>query len=520
MMTKKRGMLAVMAATVLLTSAACGSNEVVTEPASSGGEVKSGQTPAQPVPLKIMANYDQADLSATDKRMVELLEQKTNTKITFEIPPLTGYKERLQLMLASGDYPDIVFFPATNDPSFLNAMKDDILLPVNDYVKNASNLQKYTYQTSWDALKVKQDNNIYGIPRTSVTRNDMYWVRKDWLKNVGVTIPDNSEVTIDQFTEILRKFTKEDPDKNGKNDTYGLAVNVNGRKVLDPVLTGPFGLIGWQPTTGDSYAFMDPIYDTKNEAYKKALTYSNQLYKEGLLDPDAATNDGTKSRERFWKGITGVYLGFAGHYNWHTDEMRKQNPNVELTYLFVKNEQGKVQGGGYATGLWGFWAITKNAKNPQKAADFLDSFLADDVWPTVSNGFEGSDYKLESGKMVAIQNPPTSFVRRNTMRRANDTDFFITVGTEKNVVDLITPWLKKSVETVANGKDLGFVPEAAKKPALMDYQKVWDQTVMKIILGESPVSKFDELQAGWYKAGGEDYVKQMNEFIKKMESAK
>ncbi|GAA3401001.1 extracellular solute-binding protein [Paenibacillus hodogayensis] len=516
---KQKGMLALLAAALLLTSTACGKSG----PNASDSNDKGGSspaTPAQPVSLKIMGNYDQANLSETDKKMVELLEKKTNTKVTFEIPPLTGYNERLQLMLASGDYPDLVFFPSTNDPSFLNAMKDGILLPVNDYIKNAKNLQKHTYDTSWDALKVKQDDKMYGIPRTSVTRNDQFWVRKDWLNNVGITLPDNAEMTIDQFTDMLRKFTKEDPDKNGKNDTFGLAANVNGRKVLDPVLTGPFGLTGWQKTAGGKYDYIDPKYDPSSDAYKKALAFTNDLYKEGLLDPDAATNDATKARERFWKGITGVFPGFAGHYTWHTDEMRKLNPNVELTYVFVKDEKGQVKGGGYASGLWGFWALTKSAKNPQQAVDFLDAYLSDELWPTVSEGFEGSDYKVENGQKVAIPNPPTSFVRKNTMRRANDTDFFIAVGTDQKIRDMIMPWLKKSVDTVVRGKDLDFTPDAAKKPELMDYQKAWDQTVMKIILGQTPVAKFDDLLSGWYKAGGEDYVKQMNDFIKKIESAK
>lgn len=524
MVTKKRGLLAAIAATLVLTTAACGkgsSGNTTTDAGGSSPAATSASTKSsQPVPIKIMGNYDAGDLSETDKKMVALLEQKTGTKITFEIPPLTGYKERLQLMLASGDYPDLVFFPATNDPSFLNAMKDGVILPVNDYIKNTKNLEKYSYDTSWDALKVNQDNKIYGIPRTSVTRNDAYWVRKDWLKNVGITIPDNSEVTIDQFTDILRKFTKNDPDKNGKNDTYGFAVNANAKKVLDPVLSGTFGQTGWTKTSGGKYEYMDPIYDTTSDAYKKSLSYTNMLYKEGLLDPDAATNDGTKARERFWKGITGVFPGFAGHYNWHTDEMRKLNPNVELTYVFVKDDKGQVKGGGYATGLWGFWAVMKGSKNPQKAVEFLDAYLSDDTWPTVSDGFEGSDYKVDNGQKVALPNTPTAFVRKNTMRRANDIDFFITVGMDKNVKDLIMPWLKKSVDTVVRGKDLGFVPDAAKKPEMMDYQKVWDQTVMKIILGDQPVSKFDDLLTGWYKAGGEDYVKQMNDFIKKMDAAK
>lgn len=523
MSLKRKGMLTVIAG-MMLVATACGTTEkpAGTNSAATADPVKSAE-PAATVPIKIMANHEQPDISATDAKFIEQLEKKNNVKLTFEIPPSTGYLERQQLMLSSGDYPDVVFFQNTTDQAYLNAVRDGILVPVNDYLKNAPNLMKYTYQSSWDQLKANQDGKIYGIPRTSVVRNDGYWVRTDWLENVGIPIPANSEVTIQQFEDILKKFTFNDPDKNGKNDTYGYAGAYNARKVLEPILTGPFGVMGWQKASGGKYEYMNPMYDQNGTEFKKALEFSANLYKAGVLDPDSALNDGTKQRERFWRGLTGVYPGFAGHYTWHLPEIQKQAPKADLTFVHVKNEKGEVKGGNLATsptGLWGFWGITKNAKNPQKVVNLLDSWLSDDLWPVVVDGYEGQDYTVDNGQKKAIVGPPKNFIRRNSMRRANDIGFFITTGTPKEVVDKITPWLKKSLETVVAGKDLGFVPDAAKKPNYMDYQKEWDQTTMKILMGEVPVAKFDELLNGWYKAGGEDYVKQMNDYIKKMESSK
>lgn len=521
MSKKRKGIVMALAGMMLLTSA-CASNS--TDPGSSSTAASTKPSASVgPVALKIMAMHDQPDISVTDAKFIGELEKKNNVKLTFDIPPVTGYKERLQLMLASGEYPDVVFFENTTDQAFQNAVRDGILIPVNDYLKSAANLNKYTYQASWDQLKVNQDGKIYGLPRTSVVRNDGYWVRKDWLKNVGFAIPANGEITIAQFEEILKKFTFNDPDKNGKNDTYGYAGAYNGRKVLDPVLTGPFGLMGWQKATGGEYEFMNPMYDQKGDAFKKALAFSGRLYKEGVFDPDSATNDGTKQRERFWRGLTGVYPGFAGHYTWHLPEMQKQQPNAELTFVHVQNEKGEVKGGNLATsptGLWGFWAITKNAKNPQKVVELFDSWLSDEMWPVVVDGFEGQDYTLTNGEKKAITPPPKFYIRRNSMRRANDTEFFITTGTPKDIVEQVKPWLKKSVDTVVPGKDLGFQPEAAKKPNYMDYQKAWDTTTMKILIGELPATEFDALLTGWYKNGGTDYVKQMNEYIKKTETGK
>ncbi|NIK67272.1 hypothetical protein FHT67_000696 [Paenibacillus sp. BK720] len=163
------------------------------------------------------------------------------------------------------------------------------------------------------------------------------------------------------------------------------------------------------------------------------MAFTAKLYQEGVLDPDSATNDDTKRRERFWRGVTGVFPGFAAHYTWHLPEIQKQTPNAELTYLWVNDKDGKPSfnnGTVSSTGTWGFWAISKNAKDPQKVANVLNTWLTDDVWDTVKNGYEGVDYTVENGEKTAIKDAPTDYyVRRNSRRRANDQSFFIAVGT-------------------------------------------------------------------------------------------
>ncbi|MDF2921363.1 MAG: hypothetical protein K0R57_277 [Paenibacillaceae bacterium] len=528
-MNKKGVFTGFICLTLASALTACGDGANNTDPAPSdsakpsAGAAAASPTASAPVTLKIMANYDTPDISETDKKFVAQLEAHNNVKIQWEIPPVTGYKERVQLMLASGDYPDVVFFPGTSDASFQNALKDGIIIPVNDYLKTADYINKYTYQSEWDALKVNKDERIYGIPRTSVVRNDGFWVRKDWLDKLNISLPGDGKVTKDQFEDVLKQFTLNDPDGNGKKDTYGYAGVVNANKVFDPILTGAFGLVGWQKAAGGEYPYMNAMYDSSSTNFKDALAYTAKLYTGGYFDPDSATNDGTKQRERFWRGLTGVYPGFAGHYVWHLGELQKQNPQAELTYIWVKDDNGQVTSGNLAVGangLWGFWGITKTAKNPQKAVDLLNSWLSDELWPIVTNGYEGTDYELKDGEKVSKANAPTNFyIRRNSMRRAYDPGFF-TAGNPKQVIEKISPWLTTALETVKTPMDAGFLPEAAKKPDYQDYQKVWSQTVMKIIMGKESVAKFDELLAGWYKNGGLDYVKQMNDFISKLNPGK
>jgi putative aldouronate transport system substrate-binding protein len=509
----KHALPVVMTGVLFLTATGCGSSGGKKE---EGSEAGTSPNPAQsvkpkdPTAIRIMANFSVADPYPTDKAFVEAAEKKTNTKVTFEVPPSSGYKEKLQLMLASGNYPDLVFFPAENDETYLKAVKDGIVIPINKYLDKAPNLTKYSYPNSWDALKVNRDQNIYGIPRTTISRVDGYLVRKDWLDNLGIKLPDNNEVTIDEFTDILRKFTFNDPDKNGKNDTYGYAANVNTVKVLNPVLTYPLGSMGWQDSAG-KYKYMDAQYDT---SYKKVLEYTQQLYKEGVLDPDSAVNTVAASIDRFNRGLTGVRTEFAGYISTSETTLKKNFPNASLTYIFVKNEQGKVLGPGYGTGMFGLWAVTSSAKNPQDAVNFLDYMLSDEGWNLAVGGVEGIDYKTDNGKRVYNPDSKTDW-RKAFVRRSGDVNFFL--STDENEKQRALPLIDKSVKAVVMTKDRGFTPPAAKKPNYMDYKKVMDETKMKIMTGAAPVSDWDKAIDGWYKNGGEDFVNQMIEYIQSVE---
>lgn len=518
-------MMTVAVLVALAATTACGNRSDSKGNTSGPGTGQSSKPAGQeskgdPVKIRVMANHNQANISQSDKKWIEQVEKALNVDLEFDIPPSSGYTERLQLTLASGDYPDLIYFPNLQEPSFHNAVKDGLVVPVNKYIQHAKNIMEYTYDVSWGALKALQDDNIYGIPRTTAIRNDGYWLRKDWLNHLGIAIPDNSEITIDQFTDILRRFTNDDPDNNGQKDTHGLAAFADSKKVLQPVLTSQFGALGWQKASGGDYTYMDAMYDRNSDAYKKALQYTAMLSSEGLLDPDAPINTTTTAQERFWRGITGVLPGFAGHYAWHSRESKKINPNAELTYVFVKNEQGEVKGTGYGVGIWGFWALTSAAKNPQKVIDVLDYYLSDEAYKTVLLGYDGIDYLTEGGKKVAVPDPEEAPIRRNTMRRAGDTQIFFSVLTPKEEIDLVNPWLKKSLSSIVMSKHIEFTPNAAKKPAFLDYKKKWDETIMRINLGQSPVSSFDEMLKGWYANGGDQYVKEMNEFITTVEAAK
>ena len=125
--------------------------------------------------------------------IVPALEEACGVNLEFILPPINSYEEQLNLMVASGDYPDLVQFMSTGAANFQDSAENGILLPLDDYIENYPNLQAYIDPASWTAMRsAVSDGKLYGVPRNSVMRTDGWFVREDWLENVGIELEDCS----------------------------------------------------------------------------------------------------------------------------------------------------------------------------------------------------------------------------------------------------------------------------------------------------------------------------------------
>jgi putative aldouronate transport system substrate-binding protein len=159
------------------------------------------------------------------------------------------------------------------------------------------------------------------------------------------------------------------------------------------------------------------------------------------------------------------------------------------------------------------WGVTNKAQHPDRALQVLDWLLSDEGFDMVKYGVEGIEYNMSDGKRQYIEGVSAPW-RKLIVRRANDGDFFIDAKLDEAVREKVRKWVDRSIETVAFSLDQGYVPPAAKEPEYMDFMLIWDETITKIMIGELPVDEFDNLLAQWYEKGGQEYVEQMNEYIK------
>lgn len=465
----------------------------------------------------LMQNFT-GDMPEESRAYFKKIEDKFNVKINFQIPASSNYSESLQIMLASGEYPDAVLFPNENDPAYLDAIKNDLLVSLTPYMdKYGDSIKKYSYPISLEALKGNTGDELFGIPRTTVNRADGICVRKDWADNLGIELPEEGEsISRDKFTELLEAFTKDDPDGNGVDDTYGLSLNsTDGTLTVPQQIAWSFGLVGWKDFDGE---YTDLQFSRDKPNYKDTLKYMNMIWEKGYLDPDWPNIKIDVAQQRLEAGSYGMQACFPGNIDSYTINAQKLNPNAKFVWFSgIENDEGKVEGAAFASALWGFTSIMKTAKNPERILEIYNYMLSDEGWQDVVYGLENVSWKLNDKGEKVVANPdinPQLAWERQMVRRSTDPSFFVGLeveaGRRQRLIDLI----KVSMDNSHFSLNAGFTAPASKELEFIDMQTEYNEIVTKIIVGDLPVDDYDAILEDYYKAGYQKVSDETIEFIK------
>jgi putative aldouronate transport system substrate-binding protein len=251
------------------------------------------------MPTKITAYLNRV-LIAEDARDAVLAKHKELTGVELEVtmPPHGQYSQVLTTSVMAGVVPDIMELTTADYPAYAS---QGLLVPLDDFIKANPNTAKLKPAT-YEGYRMS-DGKIYGIP-TWRGGGCVTYIRADWLKNVGLAVP----TTWDEYVKVLRAFTFNDPDRNGKNDTVGLAM--------------PFQS-GWEFDYYNRFimqdAYLDFVY--KNGRWQDGFSQPEmvaalerwvQLYKEKILDPEFFTDNTGVSRTKIMEGQAGVLEHWVG----------------------------------------------------------------------------------------------------------------------------------------------------------------------------------------------------------------
>ena len=223
------------------------------------------------------------------------------------------YTQKLTMAIASNDLPDLMDLPPEEFSELANAgMLADITEAYDTY---ASDLLKETIEVDGGVqlASAKVDGKLYGLPQLSAADGtcDLLWIRTDWLDNLGLKAP----TTMDELLEVARAFRYDDPDGNGQDDTWGIGFQ---KDIVKEDGASPGSYEGFFAAYG-AYAKAwvkdengQISYSGINPGMKDALAQLNQMYEDGLIDPEFGVKDTVKLGEDIAAGKVGMFYGLEG----------------------------------------------------------------------------------------------------------------------------------------------------------------------------------------------------------------
>lgn len=435
------------------------------------------------------------------------LQKKTGVKLTFIHPPANQATESLNMMLASGELPDLIENDWYNFPGGPEkAIKDGYIIKLNDTIeKNSPNLKAYLKSKPDVDKLVKTDSGsyyVYPFLRGDEVLTVFYggMMRKDWLDDLGLKVP----ATMDEWYTVLKAFKE----KKGAEAPASFVMVPNNDTPFSngDALIGAFGISKSFYVEGGKVKF-----GPAEPAFKDFLITMHKWYSEGLLDKNVATADSKAVDANITNGKSGATFGYnGGTLGKYLTAMKEKDPKFDLVavpYPTLKaGETPKLGQKDFAYSLNGSVAITSKCKNVDIAAKFLDYGYGEEGRLLYNYGIEGQSYKMENGKPIytdlIMKNPEKLSLAQAMSKylRANSFGPFIQ---DKGYIEqyLQMPQQKAAVNTWGNTDEIKYklprvtpTPEESTVLAKIknEVDTAVDEYMIKVILGADSVDNFDK----------------------------
>ena len=279
--------------------------------ASGAKEEQAVSTGPMKITMLYSATQTEAGALPDDWAGYAVLRDKLGIELELDMLPSNPNDQdvAVRTMAASDTLPD--FFTCSREV-WADLAKNGQVLDVTDYYKDMPHRSEVMFD---EAAKnyVTYEGRLYGFATPSaIAGNEGLLVREDWLKNLGLEAP----TTLDELFDVLYAFTYNDPDGNGKDDTYGFGAFVEetvsyeiypGRR-FEPLM-GAFGVEGTWNMSADNFGLR--IHDP---AYYDWMVFFKKCIDAGVIDPNWQSYKKDDFRAAWKQGKFGVFREQNGAY--------------------------------------------------------------------------------------------------------------------------------------------------------------------------------------------------------------
>lgn len=426
----KRLLALTLAATLgLATLTACGGKPAASSGVGSASANTAASAPqetpytGEPEPLTLPLTTEQKTITIyaknssggvlSDYGQLKAFQEATKrlgVEIKWIMPAQGSESDQFNLMVASGEYPDIIFWDFPTTPMKLTGLIDDgIIIPMDNLIRQYAPNYLAALESD-DAMRQQalSDEGTYNVmyklePDPARLAHTGPTIRKDLLDQYDLAVPE----TMDDWHEVLTTIKENEPGvtapvfvmpgTSGAHITLFMSAYHTYNSFHNDVDTGKI------------------VYGPMTDNYKAFLTTMAQWYAEGLIDPEYMTTDykAAIGNVTSGKSVAGMMMlgGMIGNI---TQTVRPSNPDFEFVGTpwpvlnqgddqYIINAEANIRVGGMAG------AVTKDCEDPVLAVKLMDYFYSQEGADLLNWGLEGESYTVEDGVKTytdAVLNDP------------------------------------------------------------------------------------------------------------------
>ena len=333
--------------------------------------------------------------------LYQKFEEITNVHIDFQMVNMMDASTTFQLMIASGDYCDIINdalnYYDTADQAYEDGIAVDLLEHAEDVPNFLALIGEYPEIES-DLLTL--EGHVLNMPRIdmpiSLSADSGFLIRQDWLDDLGLEIPKSYE----QMHDVMAAFKS----AYGVTDPY-----VMPYQVLSPwgLMAGGYGITA----VADANNFYVDLetdevkLSTISDAYYDYLSMFRDWYDEGIINHDFTSQMSNLPDESIISTEqTGIWFSDLSYIKTYQELLTSVNPNAELSLMsdpgIDEQRTGYIDTPLSVAGTGGF-SVSETCSDIDLALRWCDVWYDPALTQFINYGYEGETFEYdENGQPV------------------------------------------------------------------------------------------------------------------------
>lgn len=464
--------------------------------------------------------------------IVQHLADDHNVTFDYVNVPLSDWQQRRNILFSAGDAPSII--PSTYTGEVDQFVPSGSMLPISEYVEYmphfTAKIEEWGLQEDLDLTR-NEDGNYYVLPGLLETPKPDYTiaVRADLWEGAGLT---EDPATWEEFADQLEVIQETYPEiEYPFSDRWSMDAPIQATL---QAASGNFGTeAGWGYGDGVTWNGSEFEYTGASQGYHDLLAFFADLIDRGLMDPESLTQDDDAAQAKLVNGESAAIGSNSQEIlNYRSAFEDAGNSEAEMRQIVVPagpagNRMDSGTGGRFESGL-AFSASAAEQDNFVAMLQFVDwLYYSDEGLEFAKWGVEGETFTTDGdGNRTLVDSIDINGLNPGAPEALN-TDYgyhngvwMLAHGSNQDLLDSMLRPEVVEFRAAMNEKDVADPGPAIQFDELEQEQAALLQSALEdmvmqntaqFLLGQRPLSEWDDYVAELEGAGMSDYVDLVNE---------